>query len=587
MTDTQQSIDTLVQQAVNLQREQRLDEAEQCLLEALQQDPMHPFALQFMSGRSFQRNDYESALKYLHNYLAWDPVNLNAMHAVCSIYETLGRFDDAVRLYRQALAISPNDPKTLLFLGGVLAMRQEEVAAAAAGSLLETSAPEMLQHDRTGMWDAMVQKRSKTVREALQSFRDKTRQDAVASVPHDERADFSRVMASRWRPVFDEHDDDQRRPSFFHVPDLGHTPWFEATRFAWAEELENAAPEILKEVSAVLNLDTDGVPYIEEGLEKSDTWRSLAGKRVWSALHFWDDALPNAQTLKRFPVTRAALEKLPLVELGGTPIEAFLSTLKPHTIIPPHFGIANYRLTVHLPLIVPDGCGVEVAGEKRETQFGKLMAFDDSFDHQAWNNSDTVRVVLIFEVWHPDLSTVECDALSHMLERYENFSRNRRALISGGMSKDGSTDVISPLVQKVTDEPEPAQNWLNLIDALQAADRGREAAHAASLASERSSDWTDLIRKDNVTKQGLRAKAAEQLVHNTIQSLHDIAVGADHRKALGHWQQTADGAASLNDAQTRALERSDIVRRRWRDARRLPPLETTIDRSGKPVGLLP
>jgi aspartate beta-hydroxylase len=100
---------------------------------------------------------------------------------------------------------------------------------------------------------------------------------------------------------------------------------------------------------------------------------------------------------------------------------AMFSILEPHTRIPAHTGTANTRLVAHLPLIVPPGCGFRVGGEQREWQPGQAFVFDDSIEHEAWNDSGEVRAILIVDVWSPLLSAAERDlvrALSARLGKY-------------------------------------------------------------------------------------------------------------------------------------------------------------------------
>src|SRR5262249_47021502 len=77
------------------------------------------------------------------------------------------------------------------------------------------------------------------------------------------------------------------------------------------------------------------------------------------------------------------------------------------TRIPPHTGVHNTRLTVHLPLIIPPGCGFRVGGERREWIPGEALIFDDSMEHEVWNDSDVPRAVMIFDIWSPYLSAAE------------------------------------------------------------------------------------------------------------------------------------------------------------------------------------
>ena len=103
---------------------------------------------------------------------------------------------------------------------------------------------------------------------------------------------------------------------------------------------------------------------------------------------------------------------MPLVKCHGTSPEAFFSLLKPGAHIRPHFGVANTKVAVHLPLVIPEGdCAIRVGEETRQWTEGRCLIFDDSFEHEAWNRSDQLRIVFIFDVWNPDLTPEECTAI--------------------------------------------------------------------------------------------------------------------------------------------------------------------------------
>jgi aspartyl/asparaginyl beta-hydroxylase (cupin superfamily) len=95
---------------------------------------------------------------------------------------------------------------------------------------------------------------------------------------------------------------------------------------------------------------------------------------------------------------------------------ALFSILEPHTHIPPHHGMLNTRLICHLPLIVPDGCRLRVGNDVRLVEAGKMLIFDDSIEHEAWNDSDDSRIILLFEIWRPELTAAECMALTALFE---------------------------------------------------------------------------------------------------------------------------------------------------------------------------
>lgn len=193
-----------------------------------------------------------------------------------------------------------------------------------------------------------------------------------------------------------------------HFPFLPADEFFERHHFAWLATLEAATPAIQSEIAALLTADEGFAPYIQmpPGLP-ANLWSELDRSPRWSAYHLWTFGEPQPDALARCPATRATLEAIPRAELPGRCPNAFFSILKPRTRIPPHGGVSNTRLTVHLPLIVPEGCGFRVGGETREWRVGEAFVFDDTIEHEAWNDSDHLRAVLIFDVWNPYLTALE------------------------------------------------------------------------------------------------------------------------------------------------------------------------------------
>ena len=100
---------------------------------------------------------------------------------------------------------------------------------------------------------------------------------------------------------------------------------------------------------------------------------------------------------------------------------ALWSLLKPGTHIQPHHGLLNTRLICHIPLIVPGDCALRVGNETREWREGEALIFDDSFEHEAWNRSDSTRVVLLFEIWRPEISLEERAALTAIFETINDY----------------------------------------------------------------------------------------------------------------------------------------------------------------------
>jgi aspartyl/asparaginyl beta-hydroxylase (cupin superfamily) len=119
----------------------------------------------------------------------------------------------------------------------------------------------------------------------------------------------------------------------------------------------------------------------------------------------------------------ALLEQAPIPVIVGRSPMAMVSVLKPGTHIQPHTGMLNTRLICHIPLIVPDGCRLRVGGETRDVVFGKAMIFDDSVEHEAWNQGKADRAVLLFEIWRPELSEDERTALTAVFDSVGAYGR--------------------------------------------------------------------------------------------------------------------------------------------------------------------
>jgi aspartate beta-hydroxylase len=175
------------------------------------------------------------------------------------------------------------------------------------------------------------------------------------------------------------------------------------------EAIEARTEAIRGEFEAILaDAAASFSPYVamEKGTP-ANIWSKLDHSLDWSALHLWRHGVQDRGISARCPETSAALAALPQADLPRRSPTAFFSVLQPHTHIPPHGGVSNIRATCHLALVVPPGCRFRVGGETREWREGQCWAFDDTIEHEAWNDSDHMRAVLIFDVWNPHLTEVE------------------------------------------------------------------------------------------------------------------------------------------------------------------------------------
>jgi aspartate beta-hydroxylase len=109
-------------------------------------------------------------------------------------------------------------------------------------------------------------------------------------------------------------------------------------------------------------------------------------------------------------------EKCPSLFKGSPFGYAFFSTMGQQSAIDAHYGPTNLRVRCHFPLIVPPSgdVGMEIGGETVRWREGKPLFFDDCFRHRVWNNTDSERVVLLFDIWHPELEREEIEAFKDM-----------------------------------------------------------------------------------------------------------------------------------------------------------------------------
>jgi aspartate beta-hydroxylase len=192
----------------------------------------------------------------------------------------------------------------------------------------------------------------------------------------------------------------QRPRTYF--PGLTAQSWHDPSHFAWTAQLEKACATIKREL---FSISTPG--YLQphhQGL--TDTGR-------WSVYYLYQLGRKVEENCRRCPQTAQVISAIS--DLTSTGL-VYFSVLTEGTHITPHCGPTNTRLRCHLGLVVPQGCQIRVGSETRSWEEGKCLIFDDSFEHEVWNSDQQARVVLVVDVWHPDLTTAEVWALGQIMK---------------------------------------------------------------------------------------------------------------------------------------------------------------------------
>lgn len=226
----------------------------------------------------------------------------------------------------------------------------------------------------------------------------------------------------------------RQEPTFMLFPRLPAVEFVDRSLYPWLDAFDAATDDIRAEARAALSQSAEEfVPYISKPAGAPvDQWRELNNSKRWSTYFLVKNGKPLDEHLARCPKTAELLRNAPLCEIPGHAPTVFFSVLAPRTRIPPHTGVSNTRFIVHLPLIVPPGCMYRVGAERRPWVEGKSWVFDDTFEHEAINDSDEPRVVLIFDVWNCYLTAAERDLVATLTAGVQDYSEGESPFRQGG-----------------------------------------------------------------------------------------------------------------------------------------------------------
>lgn len=322
-------------------------------------------------------NDPEGELKALDQALALEPYFFLALMQKGSLLERLGKTREAARAYSRALS------------------------CLRSGDQIPTSWSTLVEHaQRVVLNDA--RELEQWLNSRMQEVRERHAGAAQDRVDHC----LDAILGKRRIYV--------QQPTHTHFPRLPAIEFYDRNDFPWIREVEAATDAIRDELLQLLrDSRQDFAPYLNHASSEAlNQWAELNQSKRWSALFLYKYGERVEANAGRCPKTVEALSAAPLVKIPHRGPSALFSLLEPKTRIPPHSGVTNTRLTVHIPLIVPPNCGFRVGSQVREWQPGTAIIFDDTIEHEAWNDSDEPRVVMIFDIWNPLLTKAEQDLMA-------------------------------------------------------------------------------------------------------------------------------------------------------------------------------
>jgi len=379
--------------------------------------PDHPLVLNLAGVQELHRGNATSARQLLERALESERSNPALWINLATTLRQLNLAEEEMKALERALALDPRHLLALLQKGSLLERQGKRRAAAKAFATALQVVPRGAR--LAGNVQAAVQRAAAVVKqndEELEAFlRDQLGPGRQAGAGT--RFGVGVDMFLGKVPVHSQN------PTFFYFPRLPAPEFFPRSEFPWLSPLEAATPDIRREFQQAIAEDSSRLePYIAypEGVPL-DQWAELNHSRKWSAFYLWRDGVPMTPALARCPRTAQVLAQMPMMEIPGYGPTAFFSILDAKSKIPPHTGVTNTRVIVHLPLVVPPGCRFRVGWETREWREGEAWVFDDTWEHAAWNDSDVPRGILIFDTWNPYLTPAEREQVATAVQAIREF----------------------------------------------------------------------------------------------------------------------------------------------------------------------
>jgi len=383
-------------------------------------DPNHGRALTALGQRAFRRGDMVGARAMFQRLVdadGRDPQQWIQLAVACRNQKDEAGEENAIR---RALETDPLELVALILRADLLERQGRTHQAAAAYRAVATVSPP-IENLRPELRAAVAKAHAQTdqYNRDFGAFMDRHLDSTLK--------EFAGENLKRFRDSVDIMVGRKKRfdsqSVTYHYPGLPAIEFFERADFPWLDPIEAATDAIRDEFLTVLATEEGFTPYISyPGDIPQNQFAELNNSPRWSAFHLWKLGAVVEENATRCPVTMSALEGVPKPDQPGRTPAAMFSLLKPKTRIPAHNGVTNVRLVTHLPLIVPEGCGFRVGNDVRQWVPGKAWVFDDTIEHEAWNDSDKLRVVLIFDIWNPLLTPPERALITAMTAGVQAFS---------------------------------------------------------------------------------------------------------------------------------------------------------------------
>ena len=402
---------SLLSAAERAEMQGQMDEATRLLSAARTLAPEHPAVLGAAGTLALRKGDAAQAKALLERSLAADSTNAGLLLNLASSLRALNDATGELKALDQALSRDPYFFQALIQKGSLLERLGKPKEAAQIYQRALNAIPPGSQLPRA--WQPYIEYAQKAVAANLRQL-DVWLSAKMSEVRSHFGPDDQERVNDCLGAVLGRNRIYVSQPTYTHFPRLPAIQFFDRKDFPWVPEMEAATDDIRAELLGMLqHARGNFVPYLQHGSDEPlNQWRELNRSLRWSALFLYKDGQPQPENIARCPKTVAALAQADVVNIPNRGPTSFFSLLEPKTHIPAHTGTTNIRLTVHIPLIVPPQCRFRVGTQTREWSVGTAFLFDDTIEHEAWNDSDEERVILIFDVWNPLLSKAERELMT-------------------------------------------------------------------------------------------------------------------------------------------------------------------------------
>lgn len=406
-------------EARQLLRQGQFEQARRAYEAILERAPDNVEALNALGLNALSEGNPQRALELLSRAVTVAEHDPLSQHHLGRVQEALGNLAAAVTAERQSVQFRPDFLMARLHLALLLERQGEREQA------LVQYARTLRDAQSAGRWTnssttpesirPMVEHAVRTFRAGRRELLFRSIEPLVQRYGRDALTRVERCLRIYLGEEVAQHPDPRQRPTFLYFPDLPTSAYFERASHPWADQLEILTDIFRDELYALLQSDAGRERVFTTGELERANLRGLKGAPSWDGYYFYRHGQRRDDNCAACPQTARALDALPLCRVVEHAPEAFFSVFTPGTHLMPHRGVTNTRVVAHLPLLIPPECALSVGGEVHVWQEGRVVMFDDTYEHEAWNRADRSRVVLIFDLWNPHLTQVERAAITDLV----------------------------------------------------------------------------------------------------------------------------------------------------------------------------